>query len=40
MHHDDVLQGCLEAHRDLLRLEQEFHAWLQKMTGFDDAPAS
>ncbi len=39
MESKDVLQGCLDAHRDLLKLEQSLHAWLNDMTGFERPPA-
>ncbi len=38
MQTDTLLDDCLRAHQDLLKLERSFHQWLQQMTGFEDAP--
>lgn len=37
MQSEDVLEECLKLHKDLLRLEQGFHAWLSEMTGVEVA---
>ena len=39
MHTEEVLEGCLDAHRRLLELEQGFRAWLDEMTGYEREPA-
>lgn len=43
MGNDDVLRECLSVHRQLLKVEQDLHRWLNEMTGVEpaaDKPAS
>lgn len=40
MRSEEVLEGCLDAHRRLLELEQGLRAWLNEMTGYERQPAA
>lgn len=40
MHSEEVLAGCLDAHRRLLELEQGLRAWLNEMTGYEERPVA
>ncbi len=37
MSHDEMLEECLDVHKQLLRLQSDLHAWLNRMTGFEAA---